>query len=168
MRVLTLLLVLLLAACTPSAPLERPADFSIEYRSSPPIYPEAFYTIVSIDPNGEGRIEVEMMMPHQTETRIDWARTFQLDDQSHNALYEVLREDLFGVRYPEPNASSIPAGAGAFTLTATAASTTAHVPEYATESRRRKPRRLDDAVRAAVPGALWDELETVRERARPE
>lgn len=163
MRVFCVLLALLLAACAPAVPEERPADFSIEYRSSPPIHPESFYTIVSIGPDGNGRIYVEMMIPHLAETRLEWAGTFQLDERAHDALYDVLREDLFGVRYPSDAVTYIDGGSS-FTLTATAAGTTAAVPAYASESRRRKPRRLEDAVRDAVPDALWDELRAAQLR----
>ncbi len=160
----SLALVALLGGCTSAnVPDTRPADFRVVYEwtegSLPP--PHHYEYTITITPEGHG--QVVMVPDYAASQPPTWTETFAPTPAELDTLYRVLREQ--GVFITSWRAQDDPPiGGSSQTVTVRAHGRQVVIPAFVAASQATAAEQVDAGVRAIVPQALWDKLESQRKQ----
>ena len=161
---LALSLVPALAGCSASSlPEVRPGDFQVSCEWSEGSLPPPFhyeYTI-AITPLGEGT--VTMVPDYAFNKPPTWTETFTLTAAEMDALYRVLNEQGSLTTYWRTD-SNPPIGGSHESIHITAGNRQVEIPEFVVAGQTAAATKVQEAVHAAVPQALWDKLEAQRQQ----
>ncbi|HLT46298.1 MAG TPA: hypothetical protein VK002_03645 [Rubricoccaceae bacterium] len=161
----SLLLALLLGACTAVPPADRPDDFAVRYDwntgSLPPPY--HYRHVIEVGPDGAGTATVTLSYGEGPSRAVP----FQLDAAALDALYADLHaEGLFSTTWREE--SDPPVGGSFGRVTATADGRTVEVPPFVVRGQRAAADRIAERIRAVVPASVQSDLDAWREEAQRE
>jgi len=161
-------LALSLMACSTISPSTqemkvRPADFSIQYEwaegSLPPPYHYEY--IIRIKPAGEGQVE---MIPDYPGDQIPvWIEPFTVSQANLDRLFQFMSDhgmftqDWRAQYHP-------PVGGSSERLAVTAVGQTIYVPAYVAANQASAAKEIYAAIKALVPQAVWDKLNTQHEQ----
>lgn len=137
-----------------------PPDFALHYHwqqgALPP--PHHYSMRVRVEPDGSGA--VEMRPGYATAEVPTWTAPLALGPDARDALYDALCAAGLHASWRSP--ARPPIGGSHWRLTVTASGETVTIRSAATNSDGRSPDALREAVRAAVPAAVWDDLHARR------
>ena len=139
-----------------------PDDFLVVYQWREGSLPPPHHYEYSVEIHRDGVGVVTMMPDYEFNAPPKWTESVALEPEAIDRLYAALMSaHLASTNWKEDPRP--PVGGGSGSLSVTLDGRNIEVPSFVSSGQRKDQESLAEAVRAAVPGALWEKLESMRQ-----
>lgn len=162
-------LIALLSGCslspnsTTDVPDSRPADLSVHYHWQEGSLPPPFHYEYNITLKPQGQGKVVLTPDYPSDNVPTWTETFTVSAAELDQFYQVLfNQGLFRQTW---RAQAVPPiGGSSQSVTVMAHGLKIEIPAYVLPEQEAAAVAICSAVRALVPEAIWDKLDTQRQQ----